>query len=102
MPQDFPSAIRLLDAGVRTVQVIRTRVNGDLAHVLMRWQEGGLLLTVREPPYTNYEPLTVTAPSRFRWWWYRTLVYSGLHRNSAGGFGSIVPDTQKWGGGGFG
>lgn len=99
VPQDFPSAVKLASAGIRSVQVIRTKTSDDLAHVLLRWQEGGMRLLLREPPYASASPLTVTPPSRFRALWYRALVAAGLRRNSAGGFGSIVPDPQTAGGG---
>lgn len=99
VPQDFPSANRLAAAGIKRMQVIRNRPNDDLAHVLLRWQQGGLALTFREPPYATSSSLTVTPPSRFRSFLYRALVFAGLRRNSAGGFGSVVPDPSTAGGG---
>jgi hypothetical protein len=99
VPQDFPSGARLRGAGIQSVQVIRNKANDDLAHVLLRWQEAGLRLTVREPPYATGKPLVVSPPSRFRSFMYRMAVMAGLRRNSAGGFGSVVPDPTTAGGG---
>jgi hypothetical protein len=99
VPQDFPSATKFLTEGIRSVEVIRTKASDDLAHVLLRWQQGGVRLTVREPPYASSAVLTVNPPSRFRSLWYRVLVAAGLRRSSAGGFGSIVPDPSTAGGG---
>jgi hypothetical protein len=99
VPQDFPSALKLAAHGIRTIQIIRAKPMDDLAHVLLRWQEGGLRLLAREPPYASATALTVERPSRFRSLWYRVLVASGLRRNSAGGFGSVVPDPETAGGG---
>lgn len=99
VPQDFPSAMKLMTEGIRSIQVIRAKASDDLAHVLLRWQQGGVRLSVREPPYALSAPVIVSAPSRFRSLWYRVLVAAGLRRNSAGGFGSIVPDPSTAGGG---
>jgi hypothetical protein len=97
-PQDFPSARRLLSRGVRTallVQQGRQQPAEDLAHVLLRWQEGGLeLRSVDLSAAELSEPLTVRPPSRFRSMWYRALAAAGLRRNSAGGFGSVVPQPS--------
>ncbi len=98
-PQDFPSIRLLLSHGLTTgllVQQRRTMPMEDLAHVLLRWQEGGLALrsidlTVDGPS----SPLLVPPPSRFRWMVYRALAVLGLRRNSAGGFGSIVPQASS-------
>jgi len=56
-------------------------------------------LAAREPPYADARALVVTPPSRFRSFLYRVIVMAGLRRNSAGGFGSVVPDPSTAGGG---
>ena len=50
-PQDFPSATRLRARGVSDVLVIHAgkSVQEDLAHVLLRWQQGGLRLLQASP-----------------------------------------------------
>jgi hypothetical protein len=95
-PQDFPSANFLHANGLRRAilaQRTATQPQEDLAHVLLRWQEGGIPLLARDlsangPPL----PITVSPPSRFRSVWYRALAMMGLHPNSAGGFGSLIPE----------
>lgn len=101
-PQDFPSASFLLSQQIRRVVVLtRESTNlfaDDLAHVLLRYQEAGLhILTasLASPP----EPATVSRPSRFRQLWYRSLALAGLKRNSAGGFGAVIPIAAASSGG---
>jgi hypothetical protein len=104
VPQDFPSASKLLSHGIDAV-VLWQRNPGqpaaDLAHVLRRWQDAGIAIFVEHgdlpsPP----EPLTVQKPPRYRSVLHRLFVMMGLRRNSAGGFGSVIPETAE--GGGFG
>lgn len=98
-PQDFPSATFLLSRGIRSVVVAQSNSSPpqqDLAHVLLRWQEAGIrVLSVDVRVGGSPEPIVVTRPSRFRSLWYRALVIAGLRRNSAGGFGSIIPQPAQ-------
>jgi hypothetical protein len=93
-PQDFPSIRFLLSHGLKTallVQQKRTTPMDDLAHVLLRWQEGGLTLrSVDLAIGSQPSPLLVQPPARFHSMFYRALAVLGLRRNSAGGFGSVV------------
>jgi hypothetical protein len=97
-PQDFPSARFLLSHGVRAALLVREgsmKPMDDLAHVLLRWQEAGLKLSsvdvsVAAPP----QSLVVQPPSQFRSIWYRVLAILGLRWNSAGGFGSVIPESS--------
>jgi len=107
-PQDFPSATFLQSRGIRRVALLQEKRLGeqprpDLAHVLRRWQEAGIEI-YRQDPAANEppSPLNVERPSRFRGLVYRALALAGLRRNSAGGFGSIIPQPSSGGGGGFG
>lgn len=101
-PQDFPSANFLLANGIRAIvlgQVTSTMPRSDLAHVLLRWQEAGIqILSCDVRGQLKPEPIHVTRPSNFRSLWYRALVLAGLRRNSAGGFGAIVPEPSQSGG----
>jgi hypothetical protein len=94
-PQDFPSATRLLASGVTQAVVLTegpTALAEDLCHVLRRWQEGGLVILRDDLEVGGRpEPVTVPRPSRFRNLFYVALAMFGLYRNSAGGFGAIVP-----------
>jgi hypothetical protein len=103
-PQDFPSANLVLSRGIDTVILAQAQAGPpqtDLAHVLLRWQEAGLRMFAKgvddvAPPAV----IQVQRPARFGWLWYRALVLAGLRRNSAGGFGAIVPIPGS--GGGYG
>lgn len=96
-PQDFPSASFLLSRGIRQVivlqnETLQSRPRLDLAHVLLRWREAGIDLYVQDPDGQQAPvPLRVDRPSSFRSLFYRALTLAGLRRNSAGGFGSIIP-----------
>jgi hypothetical protein len=92
-PQDFPSATFLRAHGVADVLLIQSAatVQEDLAHVLLRWQQGGLRLLTASPADGSTRELTVTRPSWFRRAWYRALTISRLRRNNAGGFGAVIP-----------
>lgn len=98
-PQDFPSANFLLAKGIRRVVLGQTSANApqsDLAHVLLRWQEAGIqILSCDVRGSLAPTPLQVSRPGHFRSLWYRALVLAGLRRNSAGGFGAVVPEPSQ-------
>ncbi|HSG41013.1 MAG TPA: hypothetical protein VLE27_15355 [Thermoanaerobaculia bacterium] len=104
-PQDFPSASFLLARGIRHVVLLQEmRVGGgdqpqpDLAHVLRRWQEAGLAIHLQDPNLDERPlALDVRRPSSFRSLFYRALALAGLRRNSAGGFGGIIPQPSSGG-----
>jgi hypothetical protein len=101
-PQDFPSGNFLLSQGIRRVVLLRQGTGQpaeDLAHVLLRWQEAGLqIFSFQRGQAGLPQPLEVYRPSLFRQLWYRSLTLLGLRRNSAGGFGSIIPQPSSGGG----
>ncbi|MFN7138848.1 MAG: hypothetical protein ACK4UN_05885 [Limisphaerales bacterium] len=104
-PQDFPSANFLLSHGIRQVLLLqkngRNRPESDLAHVLLRWQEAGIQLFLFDSTvHLEAQPLKVAKPSNFRALWHRALAMLGLRRNSAGGFGSLIPEMSE--GSGYG
>ena len=94
-PQDFPSAGFLKAHGINEVLLVQDERSApplqDLAHVLLRWKQAGLHLSVSSPLVTDPIPLSVPKPSRFRSIFYRIAVLAGLRRNSAGGFGAVIP-----------
>jgi len=101
-PQDFPSAGFLKTQGVREAVLIqqptREVPQSDLAHVLRRWQEQGLQIMHLDPASTTGPTvLNVARPSRFRGLWYAAMALAGFRRNSAGGFGSIIPQPGSAG-----
>lgn len=95
-PQDFPSARFLLDHGIRKVVLVHdtflTQPQDDLSHVLLRWQESGIVIESKSARFGD-EPIRieVARPFRFRAAWYRALAILGLRRNDAGGFGGYPP-----------
>ncbi len=103
-PQDFPSSNFLLSRGIRSVilgQAQAMAPHRDLAHVLLRWQEAGIhVLTCGVDDPGPPTPISVQKPDNFRALWYRAMVLAGLRRNSAGGFGAIIPEPSS--GGGYG
>lgn len=101
-PQDFPSARFLIEHQIRHAILIQAnhlaRPESDLSHVLLRWQQAGLSLQVTDPSFLpQVQPLTVPRPSLFRSLWYNLLALAGLRRNSAGGFGSFIPQSHSGG-----
>jgi hypothetical protein len=103
-PQDFPSATLLRSRGAVDVLVIQRgeRAQEDLAHVLLRWQQGGLRILTASPSDPAPRQLTVTRPSWFRRAWYRAITAARLRRNNAGGFGAVIPVATSGGRYGYG
>jgi hypothetical protein len=102
-PQDFPSAGFLNSRGITQAIVIQETIlpAEDLTHVLLRWKEGGITIYLQDAgEETSVRLADLRRPSRFRWAVYRALALMGLRRNSAGGFGSVIPVPGQ--GGGFG
>ncbi|HLZ12845.1 MAG TPA: hypothetical protein VKP58_09675 [Candidatus Acidoferrum sp.] len=91
--QDFPSAKFLLGHGVRRVLLVQERTGQpqeDLAHVLLRWQEGGIAIeSVGTKDGSVPEAIQIAKPSRFRRIWYRALAMLRFRRNWTGGFGGF-------------
>ena len=94
-PQDFPSASFLLSRRIHRVLLIqepgKTQPADDLAHGLRRWQEAGIEMLLLHPGEGAPAAFQVAKPPRFRNLFYRALATLGLRRNSAGGFGSVIP-----------
>lgn len=91
-PQDFPSSHFLREHGIRRVVYVHDRFlprpQDDLAHILLRWQEGGIVIESKSARFGDASvPIKVNRPFRFRAVWYRALAALGLRRNDAGGFG---------------
>lgn len=100
-PQDLPSSGFLKSQGIGRVVLVQRvdNVDDDLAHVLLRWQNDGLVIELLrvdrdEPPRT----ITVRRPPRFGNMWYRLLAMLGLRRNSTAGFGGVIPQPPSSGG----
>ena len=94
-PQDFPSAGFLRSQGIAQVLLIHSRQGQpapDLAHVLLRWQQARIEISGHVlGSGVGMQPLPVAKPSWFGALWQRAMAMAGLRRNSAGGFGSVIP-----------
>jgi hypothetical protein len=106
LPQDFPSAGYLRAHGISRMiwipqpagPMIGARSpRDDLAHVLRRWQEGGVEIFGTSLETGRTERLEVKKPAWFRSLFYRGMVLAGLRRSSAGGFGGIIPQPSSGG-----
>jgi hypothetical protein len=104
LPQDFPSAAFLQSRKIREVVLVQrgtTTPREDLAHVLRRWQDGGVRILALDLMRGGApEPIDVPRPSAFRVTWYGLIALLGLRRSNVGGFGGMIPE-QTSGGGGF-
>ena len=100
-PQDFPSGNFLRAQGIGKVIVVRHQLcaHDDLMHVLLRWHEAGIEILEADLAGTS-EPrlMQLSKPSLYKSVFYQALVTLGLRRNSAGGFGSIIPEVSHTGG----
>ena len=96
---DFPSAQFLQRHGLTRallIQLDSLQPQEDLAHVLLRWQEGGVEIYAKQLSDSNAPArIEVQRPPRFRSLWHRALVMLGLRRSSAGGFGSYIPESTS-------
>jgi hypothetical protein len=91
-PQDFPSARFLNEQRISRVLLIQAcleQPGEDLAHVLLRWQEGGIVIhAARADDLGASQLIRVHRPGLFRSLWYRALALIGLKRSASGGFGA--------------
>ncbi len=98
---DFPSANFLSGQGFCSAVLVQRgsdQPQPDLAHVLQRWQAGGIGIHVKNldlagPPV----PRELAKPSWFGAMFQRALAMVGLRRGEGGGFGAWVHDS--WAGG---
>lgn len=101
LPQDFPSAAKLREHGIAAVllwQPHHIQPADDLAHILRRWQDGGLNIYVESGTLASAPAaLRVHCPTHYKSILYRLFVFMGLRRNSAGGFGASVPIPSEGG-----
>lgn len=105
-PQDFPSASLLQSREIEMAILLQDEESAgeDLAHVLLRWKEAGIrVMTQKRGANSTARPLSLLRPPGYRALWHRALAALGFRRNSAGGFGSLIPEPSPQGGySGFG
>jgi hypothetical protein len=96
-----PSANFLLTQGIQRVLLVqreRTEPQLDLAHVLCRWQEGGVTLErMRIEQPAGQERFQVKRPSWFGAMFQRALASLGQHRAAGGGFGAWMHESPTAG-----
>lgn len=97
VPQDMPSAGYLMGEGIKQIIVVSDKVRDDLSHVLCRYQDAGIAILRAPDLATAPMPVTVSKPAFYRSLLYRLQAFSGLRRNSVGGFGAIVPNPSSGG-----
>jgi len=100
-PQDFPSARFLKSKKIDGIVLVTKNAQPaeDLSHILLRWQEAGLPISIANSNISDRPRLIqVRRPTGFRRFYHRLLVTLGLRRSSAGGFGSVVPQPSSSGG----
>ncbi len=94
-PQDFPSAGMLLRNKIQEVLILQNYLDQPaeaLRHVLRRWQDAGLKISVTSPQAEiPPQPVKISKPSNFKMMWHQALAMMGLRHNSAGGFGGMIP-----------
>lgn len=93
-PQDMPSADFILSCGIREIIVRSSEIRNDLSHILCRYQEKGIKISLS----SMSEPLReikVNRPSQFKSLLYRFQVTMNLSRNAAGGFGCKIPEAME-------
>lgn len=98
---DFPSANFMRSQGINRVLLVqrkRFEPQTDLAHVLRRWQDGGLILERMriESPMLR-EEFQVSRPHWYGTMFQRVLTALGLRRAPSGGFGAWLQDTSSGG-----
>lgn len=101
-PQDFPSAAVLGARGIRRIVLVQdgaTTPQNDLAHVLVRWQRAGIVIATIDLAASSHEAVEqkIAAPELVGALFQRVLRLLGLRRNSAGGFGAVVPEAAAHG-----
>ena len=93
-PQDMPSASFLLKNRINRVIVRSARIQEDLSHILLRYQNEGIQIFLCTK-YGIPKAVKVSKPSQFRSLFYRFKVTLGLSRNATGGFGAYIPEPLR-------
>lgn len=101
-PQDFPSARALRSAGLESVVVIRSdqgSLKPDLRWVLRLWKREGLAVSSLDPVTGTVRSLDLDTSLMAVFGDHIARWFTGLRKNSAGGFGGTVPVPQATSGG---
>ena len=95
-PQDFPSANFLRSHAVESALLVQAQPDqpqSDLATCVCSAgsKPACRCASSRRRQAPRPSRCNVRRPRLFRWMWHRALASLGLRRNSAGGFGAVVP-----------
>ena len=91
-PQDMPSASYLISKGISNIIVRSDKIRSDLEHILYRYQSLGIMIYIHDG--TDRKEIKVSKPSKFKSLIYRFAITLRLQRNSAGGFGGVIPESN--------
>lgn len=98
---DFPSSNFLVSQGIQRALLVQKNRMGpqtDVAHILRRWQDGGIKLQQMQlDSFRHPELMDVPRPSWYGMMFQRVLASFGLRRSHIGGFGAWVPETSGGG-----
>ena len=101
VPADMPSAKFLEGCGIRKAVVMPELIQHDLVHVLYRYKEAGIEILTMNPETFVITPALLSKPPHYKSIFHRLHTFWGLLRNTAGGFGGMIPaeDSGGYGGG---
>ncbi|WP_035345244.1 MBL fold metallo-hydrolase [Haploplasma modicum] len=95
--QDMPSLMYLKEKGITKIFLFtnfdKKNILEDLSHILYNYQSGGIKIINA----LSLKEIKVKKPMKYKSNLYRFLVLLGLRRNSAGGFGGVIPDAYSGG-----
>jgi len=98
---DFPSANFLASRGIRRAVLVQKRDDDpqeDLAHVLRRWEDGGIVIErISLDCAAGPRSFKVTRPRWYTAMFQRVIVAFTLHRASGGGFGNWIEHSSSGG-----
>ena len=101
VPADMPSADFLAGQSICKVVVMPEKIQHDLVHVLFRYKEAGIEILTMNPETHVITPAVLSKPPHYKSIFHRLHTFWGLLRNTAGGFGGMIPavDSGGYGGG---
>jgi hypothetical protein len=97
-PEDFPSAEFFIAHGIKRVLIVQSEglpLQGDLAQILLKWQDAGLeILATTKFSVAKPEKMPLHPPSTSKVLLYRMMVNLGLRRAALGGLEWLISDGR--------
>ena len=97
VPADMPSANYLKEHGILKLVVVSTSIQADLVHILLRYQEAGIGIFIKNMQSGEINPATLSKPPYYKSIFHRLQTFWGLLRHTAGGFGELIPSESTGG-----